>query len=579
MSTDTRSGRLAWGLGAICLLGFALRVTALDYGLPGVYHPDEIPILSRALALAKGDPNPHNFLYPTLHFYVLFAWEALFFVAGWAAGWYQSLADFQAQYFRDPSALVLAGRALTAVSGTLTLLAVYLLGRRLFDPAVGLASALFLAVSSYAVRDAHYVKLDVPVTLMATIALASIARLVVDASAATSARAWFVAGLLSGLAMSTQYYVIFLAITIAAVAIADAGRSGSWRRSAALLAWAALGSTAGFLLGTPFFVVELDTAMRDIAGVREVDIDRALARGGGAFTSLPAYLRMLAFDALGWPVSVAAAAGAVLLVWLDWRRSLVLLVFPIVYLMFIAHTVPMSRYVNCILPAVAVLGAFALVSAMRRLAPRAPLVTTLAVVAAAIPGLMTSVRAVRFYGQTDTRTLAREFIERHVPSGASVLVQPYSAPIHRSRESLVEALRINLGSEAAASVKYQLELAISPPLAPAYRTIYYGDGGLDPDKIYVLPRELEADASLAPLRRRGIQYVVLKGSNAPNPETARLEEALAREGRRLASFTPYREGTPPEHRRLVPPFIHNAATRVDPALERPGPIIDVWQIE
>ena len=32
--------------------------------------------MSRALGFAGGDPNPHNFLYPTLYFYGLFAWEA-----------------------------------------------------------------------------------------------------------------------------------------------------------------------------------------------------------------------------------------------------------------------------------------------------------------------------------------------------------------------------------------------------------------------------------------------------------------------------------------------------------------------
>jgi hypothetical protein len=579
MSLGRSTGRrLGWGLGIACAVGFVLRITALDYGLPGVYHPDEIPILSRALALAKGDPNPHNFLYPSLHFYLLFAWEALFFVVGWIAGWYRSAADFQAAYFRDPSSLVLAGRALTAVFGTLTLLAVFDLGRRLFDPAVGVAAAVFLAVSSYAVRDAHYVKLDVPVTFFATIALAAVARLVTTSSAAESPRSWLAAGLLAGLAMSTQYYVIFLALTIAVVAVGDIRRSGGWRPSARLLAWAALGSTVGFLAGTPFIVVELETAMRDIAGVREVDIDRALAAGGGAFTSLPAYLRMLAVEAMGWPVSAAAVLGAALVLRRDWRRAAVLLVFPLAYLVFIAHTVPMSRYVNCMLPSMAVLAAFGIVTVMRRIRPRQPAWTAVVVVLAAVPGLAASIRAVEFYGQTDTRTLARDFIEAQVPAGSSILVQPYSAPIHRSRESLVEALRSHLGSEDAASVKYQMELAIAPPLEPAYRTIYYGDGGADPDKIYVLPGEFDAEPTLAPLRRRGIGYVVLKAANVPNPETARLEAALAREGRLLATFSPYRDGLSPEQRARVAPFIHNVSTHVAPELERPGPVMSVWQI-
>ena len=175
--------------------------------------------------------------------------------------------------------------------------------------------------------------------------------------------------------------------------------------------------------------------------------------------------------------------------------------------------------------------------------------------------------------------MAREFIDRQVPSQASLLIQPYSAPVHRSRASLVEALRANLGSEERASVKFQMELAIQPPLEPAYRTIYYGDGGTDADKLYVLPDEFEHVAGLEPLRRRGIHYVVLKRSNMPNPETARLEAALAREATRLVTFSPYRPDVSADERARTPPFAHNSSIRVDRALERPGPIVDVWRLE
>jgi hypothetical protein len=142
----------AWLLSAIVALAAGLRFWAITYGLPAIFNPDEIPILSRALALAKGDLNPHNFLYPTLYFYELFAWEALYFVVARLAGTYQSLAAFQNAFFVDPSRLVLVGRTLTATFGVATVVAVYFAGRRLYDRNVGMAAALFLAVSPFAVR-------------------------------------------------------------------------------------------------------------------------------------------------------------------------------------------------------------------------------------------------------------------------------------------------------------------------------------------------------------------------------------------------------------------------------------------
>ena len=74
------SRRVAAALGAILVLSVVLRVIGLKYGLPAVYNPDEVAITARALAFAKGDLNPHNFLYPSFYFYVLFVWLGLSFV-------------------------------------------------------------------------------------------------------------------------------------------------------------------------------------------------------------------------------------------------------------------------------------------------------------------------------------------------------------------------------------------------------------------------------------------------------------------------------------------------------------------
>src|SRR5215813_2261022 len=156
-------------LGAIVLVGLALRLWSLGYGLPAVYNMDESPILNRALTFAKGDPSPHNFLYPTLYFYALFAWEAGYLVVGRLLGWFASASAFQNAFFVDPSGHFLAARALGALVGTATIVAVFLLGFRLYGRQVALGSALFMAVAPLAVRDAHYIKLDVPVTFFAAL--------------------------------------------------------------------------------------------------------------------------------------------------------------------------------------------------------------------------------------------------------------------------------------------------------------------------------------------------------------------------------------------------------------------------
>jgi hypothetical protein len=184
-----------------------------------------------------------------------------------------------------------------------------------------------------------------------------------------------------------------------------------------------------------------------------------------------------------------------------------------------------------------------------------------------------------FIRQSDTRTLAGDFIKSTIPAGTSLLVQPYGPPLRPSREGLIEALRANLGDETRASTKFQFMLALEPYPQPAYRLLYLGDTGLDADKIYVLPADFSETAGLTALRRAGIQYVVLKQTNTPNPEIAGLERALRAGARRVAEFSPYRQGVSAEDRLRVPPFLHNTSAVVEPALERPGPIVEVWRVE
>ncbi len=164
-------------LGAIVLLALGLRVVGLQYGLPDVYNPDEVAIMARALTFAKGTLNPGNFLYPTFFFYVLFGWVGSYLGFVWLTGGASSVAALQQLYFTDPTGIYTAGRLLGAVCGALGTLAVYHLGARLLNRRVGMAAALFLAVAPLAVRDAHYVKHDVPATLAVILACIAITRI------------------------------------------------------------------------------------------------------------------------------------------------------------------------------------------------------------------------------------------------------------------------------------------------------------------------------------------------------------------------------------------------------------------
>ena len=585
MATDRISRQTAaWALGAICVVGVGLRVYGLGFGLPDIHNPDEVPILNRALTIASTGPHLKNFLYPSLYLYASFAWQGGLFLLGRVLGWYHSVADFERAFFIDPSRHFVAARALTALFGALTIPAVYVFGQRLYGRAVGLGAALLLAVAPFAVRDAHYVKMDVPVALFVVLAHATLAAIVTDPARAARRRTWLVAGLWAGLAMSTQYYAIFVVVPIVAVAAADVRRSGRWQTSAHLLVWAGLGACLGFVATSPYFLIEIPTVIRDFRGLREADIDRAVV--SGAFASLGSYLTMLSSDAAGWPVFATGIAGMALALVSDWRRGLLLVTFALPFLAFVSNTYPESRYVNVVIPIMCVAAAYAIARAVAVKSTQRFWIIAATVIWAGLvplPGLAASIRWDRFLQQDDTRTQARHFIEREIPAGATVLLQPHGVPLRQSREGLLEALRANLGSPARASIKFQEQIALDPYPAPAYRTIFLGSGGHDADKIYVTTASLDAGFAHSPARAMGVQYVVLERYTVGgSPALRRLAVDLGRPGghaTRIAEFSPYRADAGPDVPATVAPFFHNTAARMNPALERPGPIIDIWRID
>jgi predicted aconitase len=86
----------------------------------------------------------------------------------------------------------------------------------------------------------------------------------------------------------------------------------------------------------------------------------------------------------------------------------------------------------------------------------------------------------------------------------------------------------------------------------------------------------QADAALVPSH---MAFVVSKRYNTSDPATLPFLTALAREGRRIAPFSPYGPGVSEAEQARIEPFLHNTDTRIDDALERPGPRLEIWQLD
>ena len=539
----------------VFLVALALRVYGLRYGLPAVYNPDEVAIMSRTLAFGKWDFNPHNFLYPSFYFYALFAWEGLTAVLAVATRSVESFGAFQREFFVDPTRVFVAGRLLTALLGAGTVVATGVLGSRVGGWLAGVLAALLLAVAPLHVLNSHYVKHDVPVTFLIVLAYLAYERLWNEKGSLVAAAA------ITGMAFSTHYYAIFLAIPLAWSAARGARDTSEAVRRIAI---AAAVSAVVFFLLSPFILGEPGTALRDIRANREIVVDRAVENAGYLAGAL-SYGALL-LDNVGITV-LLALLGVGVVMRRDPKRTLWLLAFPLPFLAFIASTVPASRYLVPLVPFITLLAGIGVAEMWqnRRLTAQ-----VLFVGAFALAGRET-LRTDAFIRKTDTRTLALEYIREHIPAGATILTQPYSVPLEPSADVLREAVSRSGGEMPT---KTALQIARQPYPSPAYRLIYLGRG-MDADKLYMPYEQLSAEA----LGREHVAFLVLKRYNNEAPATTTLLTALTGKGRRIAVFSPYSRAGDANGTARAEPFLHNSDARITAALERPGPVVEIWQID
>lgn len=553
-------------LWAILLLALALRAWGLGYGLPHVYNPDEVSILSRALSL--GGPkglNPGNFVYPSLFLYVLAAAMGGCYAVQRALGQVHSISDFERAFWQDPSTAYLVARSVSVAAGVLSVAATYALARKIGGRGLARSAALLMAVAYIPVRDAHMVKHDVVMALMAAVVVLAAWAVVERGRAGDYARA----GGLAGVSLAMHYYA---GLTFIPVIVAHARRTGLGREFwTARGIWIAAGLFAmAFALLSPYVLIEYRTAISDITSNNNVLFVRTQAEYGAVGAGQHQVVLMVAQGA-GILMSVAALAGGVMVARQSWRDAALLFAFPVAFSLMLIHTWPYGRLQNVLYPFVAVAAAAAIDRWAGR-AARPAWVAALLTLACAAQPFVYDVLLDRLFTRSDTRTDAAGWIAANVPAGSGVAVEVYSVPLEPTREWLQETIA-RLAPGAPLGSRARGQLSRDPYPAAAYRLFYIGPGGLDKDKAYLDPVDVFGPDGLSVLRRNGVSYVVIKEAH---PHEAEKERAALKTGGRLVyRASPFADGVAEgEADAQLPDY------DVRPSLDvtRPGPTIEVWRL-
>jgi hypothetical protein len=484
----------------VLLVAFGLRLWGINFGLPALYRPDEDVTVGRAMGIVfQGVLNPHFADWPHLYFYVAAAWLGPLRLLGLVS---------------DQASGYLGVRVLDALLGSLTVLLVFEFGRRAYGWLAGFLGAAALAVAFLHVRDSHFGTLDIPLSL----ACVGVLYVAYRTLHWRGPRPLLLNGITLGLAASLKYNG---ALVFAGIAAAQTLRARAelirWPRLLARLLLIGVVGVVTLALTSPFLVLDPGMTQHGI-GYIFTHLGRATAPAiGWVRLSVALWFGVDPVLVLLSIVGVAYAA---------WRRQpadWIILTFLLVYFLLIgAGRSVFLRYADPMIPLLLLLAGRALAALVQVTAPgRARrLALAAAFVLIAVAPLVHDVRYDLLIQQTDTRTMAFDWLAQHVPAGSRAAVPYMAGPAH-------DQAMIDSGEHSHGATTPYIASFLDSRLETQY-TI----------------RELTRDdlqlASLDTFRNEGIRYVVI-GYETPGTgcgTVSPLEQALRAQGPPLASFSP-----------------------------------------
>jgi 4-amino-4-deoxy-L-arabinose transferase-like glycosyltransferase len=421
--------RLVLSVLALTIGALVLRLWGVGFGLPQAYHIDEHFYYPSAWSLGQGQLTlPDQSHGPSLYLGLLLigqkSMQAIFFPQ-------LSNAAFGALRTTNPWPYLLSARIISALLGALTIPIVFLLARRFRDYRLGLIAAAIMTVLFFHVRDSHF---GVPDTLTTLFAAATV-WLSLRAYQTRRSRDVLFAGMAAGLAAGAKYTTVVAAV---AVIVAALLMGTSWRQRLNLLLVAALGMLAGFIIGYPNLLLNPAIFIKDISFL--------FARVGEGFEGwriMPDNSAIFYLDTLLWSTGLAAVIltgmGLIAAIVRHRAEDWILISFPIVYFVVMSLSQGhFGRYMLPILPITTVL----IVDAAWHVLPqiirrwRNPIALKLAqpiglvaLLLVFVPNLLNSLRLDWVLSQPDTRTIAKQWIESHLPAGTRIAIEwPYHTP-------------------------------------------------------------------------------------------------------------------------------------------------------
>ena len=471
---------IAWG---VFLFAFSLRIWNIGLGSPTVLKGfDEYYIVHSAQSLfyIEGNWYPRwggvgsSLLMPDLPEYLTYFVAYAVYQAGLAAGSFHSVSQFLGEFHVGTLPVLLAiSRLLSVLSGSLVVIAVYYIGRSIFNARIGLTAAAIVSVSEYHLVWSKIGMYDAHATLFTLLSFYYSFRILTKGAK----KDYILAGLLAGFATASKYSGVFSAIPIVTghlLRASSAGQCFSFSR----IAWSIGTAVFAFLLAVPYF-------LQDTPGV--LDAYHLLMKSQSNF-AVPFGLAFSNFwhrtltTNLGEGFRESFVAGAILILVRRRREELLVLSLPLLFVVANFRTLA-GGYVyqfQAVVPVAALVSALFIDDAVGFFSEtvmsrwktghrwfgsgraRNFAATGLLVLLMVSPAT-NRIRYVNGLGGTPIEEVMNDWIDTYLPSGSSILTTAVSPDPEKFAVTRVDKQNITEGFYESVLEKYDYVLISNIP--------------------------------------------------------------------------------------------------------------------
>jgi len=570
-------GNSPWTKGNVAMLLVVLVVAAAFryYGLSNADNTDEYNEVFEALRVASGRFNVNR--WHKKGFQNILAVEyGIYFVVGYVAGLWHSTMEFAATIINDMQPLFLIGRYTTATMGTASVVLVYWIGCRLYNPRVGLIASALLAGCTMHVWTSHLVNTDIPLTFFFLLALVFIVRFV----SSGARRDYCLAAIFAAVTVNIKIIGVGILIIYALAYLQPRLREGlTWVQALTdkELRYAVLCFVGGLLLSNPAILVGFKQWLMYFVwqyGIYTNVYDEVpyAIQDNGFYT-----YAILWYKEFGPPLTILTVGGLVMAAVKRTNWDLTFLAFLITMYGILGGTtfLVQNRYLMTLVPVVFLLVGRLVDAGVSRMGVfQVPAMVCIVAASAAAPYYQAVIQA-RSLTEENTSVISRQWIERHIPSGSKILVDGghtilTSGPrLQQSREKLTQQLDVVRSLkegetydspqvkvvDSYAAIYFELLLKTNPPITYDLTTTELGRQ-IEPLEYYV---------------EHGFEFYIHNADYEDNlndynwrakyPQSTRFFESLGTSLELVATFTPdrYRSGPPIKVYRFPRRLVHGEA--------------------